>query len=231
MKKVLRSGAALLMAILMLLSCTGTAFAAGRYDTARDYSRTEEYIRLEKLCKSLEHASSLNSHLRYAVDHNSLNTSIKTGQTSYETPIWDYLSRSTRRSIEELSAYQAALKIRESSEYKDANNSALRLQVDRLVEEFTNYHCGYLREDLSAFYPEGTLKLMDVEQLIQLGQQVVKTDAYWQIKDTLDYCLNQRDRYSVNPNLRYEHPDAINAYYADISEGLLTFWLTGLTLS
>lgn len=229
MKKLCKSTVALVMAVLMMLSCTGTAFAAGSYGRY-DYSDTTEYTRLVKLCEELDAIYGLRKKVDYANEYNSIEYQIKTAHNNYEKPIWDYLSRSTRRSIEGMTAYQAAFKLRESTEYKDTSNTALRREVDYVIAYLTNNLCDYMREPLEAFYPSGTLKVMDIEQLIALGEQVVSDKAYRQLTEALDYCYTNRGQVDYY-TLRYTHPDDLNAYYADISEALLTFWLPNLTLS
>lgn len=229
MRKFFRSGTALVMALLMMLASASTAFAAGPYNDARSYRNTIEYLRLEELCEELAPAYGLDKRVSYAEDYNTVSYQIKQSHKNYEAPIWDYLSRSTRREIEGMTAYQAAFKIRESAEYKDTGNSALRRQVDYVIAYLTNDLTEYLRVPLAAFYPSGTLKLMDIEQLIELGRQVVKEDAYRQLQNALYDCYNGYGNF--NTSLQYRDPDTLNAYYADISEALLTYWLPGLSLS
>lgn len=229
MKKILRSAFALMMAAMMMLACASTAFAAGSSEHRGYRYTTDEYVRLTALCDELASAYELDSRVKYADSYNTLEAQIKTSQNRYETPIWDYLSRSTQREITGMTAYQAALKIRESAEYKNTSNSALRRQVDTLVAYMTNTMCTYLREPLAAFYPSGTLLTMDVDQLINLGYQVINDEAYWQMQDALDHCFDSNG--AINRNLQYMYPDDLNAYYADISEALLTFWLPSLSLT
>lgn len=136
--------------------------------------------------------------------------------------ICEKLNPADRKHIATLSTYQALLYIKQTKEYQ--TDEELRKRTDDVFDNFTNFMPPYVRESMTGFVPRAISDQLDPDQLVAIGNLIVGTEKYQQLKIAL---APMRDYYTVATLTEKYSTAEITLIYDEIISAAMAIWPQG----
>lgn len=140
--------------------------------------------------------------------------------TTTPKSIYSQLDEDVQQQIRQLSTYQAFLLIMKTDLYQC--DTDFRAQVDQEYDTFINFMPLYVRKSLVGFVPYAVTEQLNPDQLCILGELIVSSPAYKDLKDALSPAVNLGMSIEV-----FLNPAQISDQYNEITQAAFRLWPQG----
>ena len=146
--------------------------------------------------------------------------------TTVPKSICNQLNLADRQAICQLSTYQAFQYLFQTKTYQE--ETEFRAQVDDMYQTFMDSMPGYVRESLIGFVPSEILAQLDPDQLCTMGDLIVNTEAYQNLKAALEPLIHRPIFAPVTASITEIYTDEqISQMYDKLMQATLKIWPNG----